>query len=175
MRQSSRASILVLVTTATLLFAGCAPERVDEPYRSARTFTRYRHALTDLGVHQTPLGRAWILAGNQAMSVESVLELPFVDTLIFDPAEPSAAGFRFSTTRNRTISVRLTTDARPPLFFVDIYRLPSSSSDEPVKIASMNPQSDRITFKARRPASYLLRVMPEIGRGGRVTVEVDST
>jgi hypothetical protein len=165
----------IFVVVATLAIVACSPERVDEPYRSTGTFTRYRHAIVDLGVSDTPLGRDWIVATDDVLWHDLTVELPFSDTRIFDPAEPKAAGYRFTTSRNRTISVRLTSDERSPIFFADIYRLSTNADSDPVKVASLDPGSDTIAFRARRPATYLLRVIPELGRGGRVRIDVDST
>ncbi|TVR00202.1 MAG: hypothetical protein EA403_12010 [Spirochaetaceae bacterium] len=160
-----------IAAIAILFFAGCAPERVDEAHRPRRTYSAYRHALTDMEIDRTRLGRRWLDAADGAVAGAKTVALPFDDILIFDPAEPEAVAVRFHTERGRTVTVRLTPDPRPPLFFVDVYRV--IEDGDRVKIATLDSDGEGIVFRARRPASYLLRVQPELGRGGRVAIRVE--
>ena len=161
---------IVLAGTALALatLTACAPERVSENHRPRRTYSAYRHALSDMEIDRAQLGRHWINAAQRAVEAAELVALPFTDTLVFDPAEPEAVAVRFRTERGRTVSIDLSPDPRPPLFFVDVYRLIEDGGR--VKIATADREG--IEFRARRPATYLLRVQPELGRGGRIVVHV---
>ncbi len=162
---------IALAAMALLFLAGCAPERVNESYRPQRIYSAYRHALSDMEIDRADLGRRWLDAAERAVSGAEIVALPYADTLIFDPAEPEAVAVRFRTIRGGTVSVRLTPDPRPPIFFVDIYRVIDDGGR--VKIATVAANGDGVVFRARRSAAYVLRVQPELGRGGRIAIQVE--
>ena len=163
------------VAVALLVVNGCAPERVDQAYAPSRAFSRYRHALIDLGVDRAELGSLWLEAAETALHQPERVDLPLSYTLIFDPAEPEAAAFEFTVRRGQKVVIRVQPDIRPPLLFADLYRLHAERDDPPQKVASLDRQNGRLEFRARREAAYLFRLQPEIARGGRVRVEIEST
>lgn len=156
---------------AILSLVGCAPERVNESHRPQRTFSAYRHALSDMEIDRADLGRRWLDAADRAVAGAEIVTLPHTDTLVFDPAEPEAVAVRFRTLRGRTVSVQLVPDPRPPIFFVDIYRVIDDGGR--VKVATVVSNGDGAVFRARRSAAYVLRVQPELGRGGRIAIQVE--
>lgn len=162
---------VISTISMVIVLAGCAPERVDEAHRPRRTYSAYRHALSDMEIDRSDRGRRWLDAAERAVTIADTVSLPFADTLVFDPAEPDAVAIRFRTERGRTVSIALGPDPRPPIFFVDLYRMIEDGGR--VKIATIDPDGHDTVFRSRRSATYVLRVQPELGRGGRIVVQVE--
>ena len=170
--------LLAVLAAGTGILLLRAPERVDLEYRPDDAFSRYRHALHDVGISESDLGARWLVAGehvlehSEARAANGAPVLPLRETIVFDPAEPQAATFRFPVARRREVTIRVDTQAGPPRLFADLYRLPADTGDPAVKVASLNPRSAELRFRTRRDGWYLFRLQPELARGGRVTVSI---
>ncbi|TVQ39869.1 MAG: hypothetical protein EA384_04680 [Spirochaetaceae bacterium] len=168
---------LGLAVGAGILFVR-APERVNLEYRPDDAFSRYRYALHDVGIDESDIGARWLAVGEQVLEhsearrADGALVLPLRETIVFDPAEPQAATFRFSVARRREVTIGVDTQVRPPRLFADLYRLPADASKPAVKVASLDPRSGELRFRTRRDGWYLFRLQPELARGGRVTVSI---
>ncbi len=166
------ASILV----ATALIAGCgrAPETKRTP-PDAPTRAEYTKALTDFGLTRAGLGRDWIAAAEQALAAPVTTTLPFRETGYLAPDAPAAVGYRFEARRGRKIIVELTFESAtpaspPPRVFLDLFQLAApGSSEPPALVAEADPGATTLEYEVRRDAQYVIRIQPEILRGGRYT------
>lgn len=138
----------------------------------------YGHSLAQSGLVQAALGRDWIAAAEQALFEPDEIEVPFEAAGRFDPASPSALGFRFSVGAGRRLKVELELDSKAPArVFVDLFELGTGT---PSRVASA-PPSARSELSPRTveldvldAADYVLRVQPELLRGGDFRVSIES-
>lgn len=177
------AGIIFVLGAATAALAAWffmrAPERVPAEYQPSGSFGHYRRALLDISAAHSELGARWLAAGDEVFegavdeSSTPAAALPLSETVIFDPAEPEAAAYRFNVPRRRELVVSVEPDVNPPLFFADLYRLSPNGNGPPQKVASLDPQEGVLRIRTRRAGTYLFRLQPEIARGGRVRVHID--
>lgn len=166
-----------MVSALTIWFVLRAPEYVAAEYRPDGSFQHYRRALGELGGTESDLGSRWLAAADEAVAATvgggDTAGLPLAETVIFDPADPEAVVYRFSVPQRREVQVSLETDVDPPLFFADIYRLSANGTSSPLKVASLDRERNVVRIRTRRAGTYLFRLQPEVGRGGRVRVLIE--
>jgi peptidoglycan LD-endopeptidase LytH len=168
---SPRASLLTLgVLLALAGLAGCAGNgpfggmlRRPSPHES------YLDTLRRAGLHETALGRDWTRAGERALQTAVTATLPFRETGYLPPDAPSAAAYRMDLQRGRRLVVDVTFDSvQPGRLFVDLFEVAADGSTR--RVASLDANDTTLTHEVRRDTTYVLRVQPELLRGGRFTL-----
>ncbi|TVQ19253.1 MAG: M23 family metallopeptidase [Spirochaetaceae bacterium] len=160
--------LIALVVVSVVL--SCGREIVEEEFAPVDTHDRYVDALIRLDLHETQMGRDWISAARAALDSPSVVSTPIEETVLFDPHEPAAIGYRFAAEQGRRITISVDTDVER--YFADVFRAPASSEGTPEPVASRPESGAGIEFEPRRDAEYLLRIQPELLRGGRFVVSI---
>lgn len=191
-------TISVLIRTAAVLaailaVAACSPEVVEEQFEPSDSHRDYREALERLDLDETALGRAWIAAARRAFAEPVVVETPFEERSLLDPDDPGVLAYEFEVERGRAVLVTIETEI--DRYFADLFRVgedagagadrsaANGSADDPTAdqalppegftlIASRPEEAGEIRFEPRHDGTYLLRVQPELLRGGAFTVRI---
>jgi hypothetical protein len=84
-------------------------------------------------------------------------------------------GYRVLVLRGQRVSVafRLESDSAAKVF-VDVFRAPTDPLEAPSHLVSADSGNRAIEFEPRRDGQYLIRVQPELLRGGRYTLEIQN-
>ncbi len=162
----------VLIAMAVLAFAACRQEIVEEQFEPLDTYDRYRDALERLDLIDSVMGSAWDEAGRRALNSPTSVEAPIEEVLYFDPHHPDAVGYRFPLRRGRRVVIEIETETAR--YFADLYRVADDDAGDeaPVLVASRSEGAGRIELEARRDRFYVLRVQPELLRGGRFRIRI---
>ncbi|MFP4409570.1 MAG: M23 family metallopeptidase [Spirochaetaceae bacterium] len=162
---------VIAVAAVVYLIMSTPPEVVEERFEPRASHANYREGMQRLGLEETYLARTWLRAADAAENDPSAAALPFSETLYFDPQDPHAVGYWFPVTRGRRIVIEF--DAPHRYYFADVFRLEDGEElalDE--LVASRPPDGNTIRFEARSNGFYLLRLQPELLRGGRFQVTI---
>jgi len=126
--------------------------------------------LVTAGLDQSALGRDWVLAAQHALSDPVGATVPFSETGYFPPERPSAAAFRLPLVRGRRLSVDVTFVAAvmPTVLFVDLFEIVDNLP--PRHVAAMEAEETALNYDVERDGTYVLRIQPELLRGGRFTL-----
>jgi peptidoglycan LD-endopeptidase LytH len=148
-----------------LLASGCARlERLANP--SPRE--TYQASLTRAGLGTSALAQDWIRVGEQALAAPLEIASPFRESGYLSPTEASAVAYRLSLERGRRLTVSVTFDAsQPGVLFVELFRL---EPDSPVRVAHLELGTTSLDYAVSADGTYVLRVQPELLRGGRYTL-----
>lgn len=169
----------ILIGIIIVAAAGCSPEVVEEPFEPTDTWERYNEALTQLDIDETLIGSTWREAGLDALRSPTDIEAPFEEIVVLDPHRPQAIAYRFPLRRGRRVTIEI--DTETDRYFADIFRLSNDTenandaADDAVLVASRPDDGNRIELEARRDRYYLLRIQPELLRGGRFRVRIVTT
>ena len=178
MRSSSLPGVRAL--TAILVIAGVAACGAEQALRDAMTPTltpheRYAKRLRDAGLDSTAIGSGWLTAADSAIRQPVVVGLPFRETGYLPPTEPRAVGYRLSLRRGEKLAVKLDlADSAGMRLFVDLYATPRDTTDGPDHVATVDPDERAMAYEARRDGEYLLRIQPELLRGGQYTLTLET-
>jgi peptidoglycan LD-endopeptidase LytH len=175
------AVLLGIAAVTTLAILRLRPrEIVEEPFQPRESHDSYRSALTALEVADSEMGSRWLAAADRVESAAIAVAPPVTEVITFDPRDPSAVGYRFPVSRGRQITISIAAEHRR--YFADVFRLGEDGTNSGSAgweleelVASRPDDGDRIVFEARGNAYYLLRVQPELLRGGRFTIEISES
>jgi murein DD-endopeptidase MepM/ murein hydrolase activator NlpD len=172
-----RRSISPLVPALALVLATCdAVDDIRERMRGATPREDYVQALAGAGLLETALGRDWVAAAEAALNQPLPGEVPVEETGYLDPAEPHAIALRVRLQRGQRVAVRADlAPAADALLFLDVFRVDSADTAVPRHIAAADSGGRSLEFEPSRTADYIVRLQPELLRGGRYTLTVRST
>ncbi|MDU0370240.1 M23 family metallopeptidase [Hymenobacter endophyticus] len=157
-----------------LFLTACSQSQTLQGIFQARTpHEAYAHKLKQAGLAETALGRDWLRAADQALRDSLVVKLPFQESGFFPADRAVATGLRYQVRQGEAIHISLTLapGTRAPKVFVDAFELnPDRSAPRPLASADTADLSFRYVADADR--QHLLRVQPELLRGGRYTLRI---
>ena len=167
--------------TAALLALLTACERVEQIQDAFRDMTpreAYRESLALAGLDRTALAAEWEAAGREALDNPIPVAAPFEEEGYITPEDPSAVAYRIHIQRGRALTFSVDIDSpEGTRLFIDLFRLPNDPDDPPRPIIASDSVSHLFTHEDPwRDGDYVLRVQPELLRGGsfRVTVREEA-
>jgi len=105
-----------------------------------------------------------------------VVGIPYREARYLDPAQAAAVAYRVRLQRGQRLAVRIEVPGAGQAdlrMFVDLFHV-ADSVTPPELVASADASGWEFEYVALRPGAYVLRVQPELLRGGRVTVTVSA-
>ena len=162
----------ILVPILAFWAAACAAD-ADTAFVVRTPHEAYEAQLRQAGLDTTALGREWSDAAARALLVPLEVNVPHREARFLDPARATALGYRIRLQRGQ----RLLASVDPPQtsrqdlrLFVDLFSLDETGTPRPV--ASADPERPKLKHLVMEGGDYLLRVQPELLRGGPVTISV---
>jgi murein DD-endopeptidase MepM/ murein hydrolase activator NlpD len=169
MRMSPRAPGRWLAAAVLAVSSACASGPLSQLVRPPSPHDQYADALRQSGLDVTALGRDWLNAASEVVQSPSEATLPFNEVVFFAPDTPRAAAYRFELARGRQLSVTATIEGEPPArLFVDLFQVDDGGL--PQHISSLDGDAAELTHDVDEGGAYVVRVQPELLRGGRVSV-----
>jgi peptidoglycan LD-endopeptidase LytH len=169
-RQVKLAAALVVA----LALGACEQvEQVQDRFRDLTPYEAYQESLADAGLDETALAMDWLTAGRTAVDAAAPVELPFEEEGYIAAEDPGAMAYRISVGRGQklTAEVTLETDDGTRVF-VDLFRVPASESDPPRPVFSSDSIPARWVHEPWRGGDFILRLQPELLRGGQYRVRL---
>jgi murein DD-endopeptidase MepM/ murein hydrolase activator NlpD len=160
-----------LLAVAAIATSACAaaPEAPRPSLQDTPTHERYAAALTEFGLDRVALGRDWLHAAQRALAQPRSATMPFAETGYLAADRPSAVAFRLDLVRGRRLAIDVQFEsAEPSRLFVDLFE--QREGREPRRVGGSEPGATSFEFDVRRAGQYVLRLQPELLRGGRYTV-----
>lgn len=133
----------------------------------------YERSLRDAGLDDAALGRLWVRAATYALAQAPRVDAPFRESGYLDPSRPDAVAYRFRARAGQRLTVRLQLD--PPtnaLYFMELFRTTPDPADPPDRIETADRAVRELVHEPRRDGDYIVRIQPELLRGGRYTLTV---
>lgn len=164
----------LLSLAGVLLATGCGEDSFRGLFVGATPHERYERGLVDAGLDQTALGQDWIRAAANALVDAVTISAPYQEASYLDPREAMAAGYRIPLKRGQHLAAVFASepDSAYRVFF-DLFVIPTGTSNRnPRLLVSADSTSRELEFVARRDGDYLVRIQPELLRGGRYSVTI---
>ena len=153
-----------------LLLFSCQGTKIDQLLRPSSPYEKYLQNLNASTLKNSGMVKEWIRVGESVLNDSNHIVLPYREMTQFDPAFPQAASFRFSVREGQQVSISLTPYSdTTATYFLDLFEI--RSGDE---LRTIKPDlSDYgLTYPSGSDASYLLRVQPELLKGGLVEIAI---
>jgi len=158
------------------LLSSCAPgSLLREAVRPSSPYERYAESLRDAGLEKTALGRDWLDAGGSVLTNATPVDLPLHETGYLSPDDPAARAWRFTLAQGRRLVINLETIAADPFgVYLDLFEL-RGDPPELQLVASAEEGAVQLEFEPERDGTFVLRLQPELLRGGRFTITEKTT
>lgn len=167
--RSVRQAALVTVAVAAALAVACTRSPLVRLVKPPTPHEAYVDTLQESDLHDTALGRDWLEASTRALTRPLAIDLPFHETGYFAPDKPMAVAYRFSVQRGRLLAIDASfTSLGNGRLFVDLFRITSDAAPE--HVAAITAEMEQATVEIEEAGDYLLRVQPELLRGGRFSL-----
>ena len=168
-----------MALTPLMAFGACEQaEKLQDRFRELTPYEAYRAQLDDAGLSETALVRDWVRAGETALEAPATVSLPYRETGHITPERPSAVGYRVSMPRGRKLTFEVSLDSSEDTrLFIDLFRVPANEDEDRLRpIFSSDSVSRTFTHEPWRGGDFILRVQPELLRGGnyRVTLREEA-
>lgn len=155
-----------------LVLAGCEEvEQVRDRYRDRTPHEAYLQALAQAGLAETALVRDWIRAGLDAVEGAPTVNLPFQEEGFIAADEAGAVAYRVTVARGQRLSGLVEVDAPDGTrVFVDLFRVPDEAGEPLRPVLSVDTVPGAFRHEPWRAGTFVVRVHPELLRGGRYRV-----
>lgn len=171
------ALLLALASLVLTFLAGGFQDPQDalrEFFRDPTPHEAYLMGLSTSGLATSALGQDWMESARSALLRPLSTELPYREEGFFPPEEAVALGYRMALRRGQVLSVTVELDGPSDTrIFLDLFRVAPDTLRPPVHVYS-SPLGQPLVFELRRTGDYLLRVQPELLRGGRFRVTIEN-
>lgn len=132
---------------------------------------RYVQALEMAGLGSSALALDWTAAADSALQTPVAVTTPYAEDGFLDPAVPTALVYRVSLERGQRLRVETGLEAPDSTrVFVELFR--ADPERGPQRLESPEPGSGPVEYEPRRATELLVRVQPELLRGGRYRVSL---
>lgn len=168
-RNAAAAAVFIL---PVLIFLSCRTEVVPQAYRPTNAHEEYEKSLAQAGLSQTALVMDWIASSETALENPIFIYPPFKERVYFDPSKASSVGYSFSVKRGQKISIEPASGTSLSFrLYVDLFRT-GTPGNAFIHTASGSENSNNIDIDVRADGEYILRLQPELLRGGSFTVTI---
>ncbi|MEO3406796.1 M23 family metallopeptidase [Mucilaginibacter sp. CAU 1740] len=125
---------------------------------------QYARHLADAGLANTALGSGWLSTSQTILAAPLKISLPYMEKGYFAADKATATAFDFDLKRGQKISVLIT---KKPVSFI-IY------ADLMLNGETVAPaDSTMISYEVKTGGNYILRLQPELLRGGEYTLTIN--
>lgn len=171
-------ALLLALTSLVLTFlAGgfrSPRDALREFFREPTPHEAYMVGLSQSGLSTSALGKDWMEAARAALSQPFPTEMPYQEEAFFSPDEAMALGYRISLRRGQMLSVTVELEGTSQTrVFLDLFRVAPDTLRPPVHVFSP-ALGEPLVFEPRRSGDYILRIQPELLRGGRLRVVMEN-
>lgn len=162
----------VIAVVALAALTACEQvEQVQDRFRDMTPYEAYEASLADAGLLETALGRDWIMAGREAVESPAPVSLPFHEEGFISAEDPGAMAYRVTISRGQRLTAEVTLNSSEQTrLFVDLFRVPANEDDPLRPVFSSDSVPGEFVVEPWRGGEYVLRLQPELLRGGTYAV-----
>lgn len=165
----NRRSVLALLLPS-LILGGCGGGGVGGLLDRSTPHEHYARALDRAGLADTALAREWLMAAGRALSSPTDAKLPLTTTVNHQASDPRAYGYRLQLQRGRVLRVELSVEGdAPAIVFIDLFAA-REDGRPPDRIASADRNAKTLEHEIERDGTFILRIQPELLRGGDLRI-----
>jgi murein DD-endopeptidase MepM/ murein hydrolase activator NlpD len=148
--------------------SGCRDIELPGVFVPATPHEAYAHGLRQSGLEETALAREWLGAAHAALSAPVRVSLPIQEAGYLPADRPRAVAFQVNLMRGRRLVLNADLAPAPgALLFIDVFAVPAQEGDSLRHVVAADSGVRYLEFEPRRTGDYIIRIQPELLRGGR--------
>ena len=173
MRQYSGKIFTVQLAILAFLIQSCSSS-APGLFAKKTPHQQYGDKISEAGLKQTALGRLWFLAAEQALSKPLMISLPYRETGYFPAEKPQSAGLAFIAKQGEKLKITL--EKKPAtgfLLYMELWHRPAGN-ETPKLLVTSDTTASPIEYEVEDDASFILRLQPELLKGGEYTINIST-
>lgn len=121
------------------------------------------------------MGKLWFSAAEQSLTSPLAINLPYSETGYFSADEPKAAGLLFQGKRGEKININLSKNPSAGFaVYLDLWQPGTAADMKPEFLLFADTTTAAITYDIPKDGNYILRVQPELLKGGEYTLSIST-
>ena len=146
-------------------------DQIRNDLRDQTPHESYLESLRAVNLAETALGAQWARAAVRSLRDAPTVTLPFEEEGFLFADMPEARSYRVELRRGQRLSIDADLDGGDSFrVFIDVYRMPEDAAQSPLPVLSSEFQSERLEYVSTQRADYVVRLQPELLRGGQYRV-----
>ena len=135
----------------------------------------YAEKLKNAGLDQTELGRQWLAAAEQSLASPLTVHLSYSETGYLPADEAKAVGVLFPAKRGEKLSISISKKPTGAFaLYVDLWQTAATPGAKPTFLLSADTSLAALTYEVKNEGTYILRLQPELLRGGEYTLSIST-
>jgi len=130
---------------------------------------KYADRLEDKKLDDTPEGRAWLAASQQALLNPQTIELPYRQNGFFQPDKPRSLGLKFHAKGGEQLTFTFKKSAPGFVIYSDLF---TANSIAAPAIFSADTNATQFSVAIDQTGDYILRLQPELFRSGEYSLSI---
>lgn len=166
-----------VATTLSVIVIGCTPYLGEVPVKSSRreqpSRDRYETEILNSDLGKSAVYQAWVAEGRRALRDGLSIRPSFKEVVHFSSDDATAVGYRLDLRRGQRLHVQLQRRSTSRIF-AELFE--QIGSDDPIfrLVHSANPRDNEFAFEAHTDGIHVLRLQPEMMKGGEVVVTLST-
>jgi len=169
----TRGSFLFL--SISLLVTACTTSGPSGIFGKKSAHEAYGDKIKNAGLQETALGRQWFAVAEQTLKAPLSVKIPYKETGYFPAHEPKAVGIIFAAQRGEKLTIDLSKKpATGFAIYLDLWHPETVGDTTPKLLLSADTLSSTLNYEVEKDGNYIIRVQPELLKGGEYTLSVTS-
>ncbi|PTB91227.1 peptidase M23, partial [Marivirga lumbricoides] len=143
--------------------------KVDSIFNQQSEYEKYVEALHTIELAKTALAQDWIKAGRITSENSLSVSLPYTELTRFDPANPKSVILKYTVKEGQNIQIylqRISDDSSK--VFLNAFAV----GEKGMKEVAHEADSDSLKYHVEEDAEHLIRIQPELLRGGLYKIHI---
>ena len=136
---------------------------------------QYEDKIKTAGLQETALGRMWLNAAEKSLISPVSITIPYSETGYFPADQPKAIGLLFAGKRGEKVTISLSKNPATNFrIYLDLWAAVTATNTTPRFLLSADTTGATTTFDVDKDGSYILRLQPELLKGGEYTLSIST-
>ena len=158
---------IVVVCVALITAVACGPDAKFTAITGATAREHYLKTLHGAGLDRSPLGAAWIRAGDNPLQCSQLATTPATIEAVFSRGDPNAVAFRFKLHRGERLIANMKVRSDEPVeVFGDLFDSDAGGHSRP--LAGTQFGRPQVVFEPNEDDEFVMRVQPEMLKDAHV-------
>lgn len=166
---------LVLFLSVSVLVTSCTTSGPAGLFGKKSPHEQYEDKIKTAGLQETALGRLWLNAAEQSLISPVSINIPYSETGYFPPDQPKAIGLLFHGKRGEKVIINLNKNPAANFhIYLDLWAAATAANTTPKFLLSADTAGTTTVYDVDKDGSYILRLQPELLKGGEYTLSVST-
>ena len=160
--------ILLIVWVLSLYLVSCS-SGVHNLFNKSTAHEKYADKIERSGLDDTPEGRAWLAASNEALTNTYTVHLPYTHKGRFPKDKPRALGLEFKARQGERLIFHIERKPGSQVIFADVFLNEGSKASHQF---SVDTSQAEFSLNIQETGNYIPRLQPELNQPPEYVLDI---